>query len=111
MNLRRATGLLAVVVTALACGTPRTVPHAPGFLSDRNGGPTTARALRGRPYNQSARNLDNAGLARFAAGAELFDQFFTEAEGLGPDQVPGPGPRVRRRRRRPGQQHPVLSYV
>ena len=81
--------LVAVAVVAAACGgAERSIDEevdAPEFLTDRNGGPTTARALRGRPYNQSARNLDNRGLARFAAGAEPFDQFFLEAEGLGPD--------------------------
>lgn len=80
-----AVGAATIVVAACTTSTTPAVVAAPRFLVARNGGPTTARALRGRPYNQSARNLDNAGLARFAAGAEPFDQFFTAAEGLGPD--------------------------
>jgi CxxC motif-containing protein (DUF1111 family) len=68
--MRRGRHVLVLLVTcAVACAgsTP------PSFLTDRNGGPTTARALRGRPFHQAARNLDNAGLARFARGAEVFD--------------------------------------
>lgn len=76
---------VAVVSSVASCGSPQERVEPPGFLTDRNGGPTTARALRGRPYNQSARNLDNLGLARFAAGAEPFDKFFIADEGLGPD--------------------------
>ncbi|MCC6225492.1 MAG: c-type cytochrome [Microthrixaceae bacterium] len=76
---------LAAALGVAGCGSAEDRVEAPGFLTDRNGGPTTARALRGRPYNQSARNLDNRGLARFAAGAEPFDRFFLEAEGVGPD--------------------------
>ena len=90
--MNRVHALAAVVAAVLAvlaaCGTTtadQAAPPAPAFLTDRNGGPTTARALRGRPYNQSARNLDNAGLERFAAGAEPFDRFFDADDGLGPD--------------------------
>ena len=60
---------------------------APPFLTDRNGGATTAEALRGRPFNQSARNLDMAGLGRFASGAVPFDQAFSPKTGLGPDFI------------------------
>jgi CxxC motif-containing protein (DUF1111 family) len=80
-----------VVALAAGCGNgtadraASSSPPVPAFLTVRNGGPTTARALRGRPYNQSARNLDNAGLARFARGAEPFDQAFDPGDGLGPD--------------------------
>lgn len=59
----------ALCTATVAC----TTSSAPSFLTDRNGGPTTAKALRGRPFHQAARNLDNAGLARFARGAEVFD--------------------------------------
>lgn len=61
--------LVLLVTCAVACAGSA----APSFLTDRNGGPTTARALRGRPFHQAARNLDNPGLARFARGAEIFD--------------------------------------
>ena len=74
--------LTAVALVGLAACAPS---GAPTFLTDHNGGPTTARELRGRPFNQAARNLTNAQLGRFAAGAEPFDQMFTAADGLGPD--------------------------
>lgn len=86
-----AVALLAVAVTAsvaVACdgGSPtsRTSDAAPSFLVEDLGGATTARALRGRPFNQSARNLDNNGLARFAAGAEPFDQRLLDPTSEGP---------------------------
>lgn len=62
-----------VLVLLVTCVVACAGPAPPSFLTDRNGGPTTARALRGRPFHQAARNLDNAGLARFARGAEVFD--------------------------------------
>ena len=72
--------LAVAVLTLVACAPD----GPPSFLTDHNGGPTTARALRGRPFNQAARNLTNSQLGRFAAGAEPFDEMFTVADGLGP---------------------------
>ena len=65
---------------------------APLFLVEKTGGDTTARALRGRPFHQSARNLDNAGLARFAAGAEPFDQRLADPDSEGPLDPAALGP-------------------
>jgi CxxC motif-containing protein (DUF1111 family) len=58
---------------------------APSWLTAQLGGDTTAKALRGRPFNQSARDLDNSELVRFGAGADTFDEHRTVHEGLGPD--------------------------
>ena len=54
------------------------------FLTPRLGGDTTARAARGRPFNQAARNLTNADTVTFGRGAEVFDHAFGAADGLGP---------------------------
>jgi len=71
--------LVAVVIAAasLAVGCassePETPAAPPDFLVLKLGGDTTAKALRGRPFNQSARNLTNAQLQTFGAGADVFD--------------------------------------
>lgn len=79
ITLALGAGLAAL---AVSCGGER---HAPvDFVTFRLGGRTSAKALRGRPYNQSARNITNAELRRFGAGADVFDHDYTEADGLGP---------------------------
>lgn len=78
--------LLVVSCTDWRRGAPDVASRgaAPSFLVEKTGGGTAARALRGRPFHQSARNLDNAGLARFAAGAEPFDQRLADPSSEGP---------------------------
>ncbi len=77
-------GLVTVLLLGASC-SGGTAPLAPAnFLSFKLGGLTTAKALRGRPYNQSARNLTNAELKRFGAGADVFDQTVDVVGGLGP---------------------------
>jgi len=75
------------LVLAVACAAPteRAADRSPEvpFLDLKLGGDTTAKALRGRPYNQSARNLTNAQLRTFGAGANTFDADMVEPE-LGP---------------------------
>jgi CxxC motif-containing protein (DUF1111 family) len=83
----------AVVILMAACSggssrvTGSTISPAdpPGWLTSRLGGDTTAKALRGRPFNQAARDLDNSELVRFGAGADTFDEHRTVRDGLGPD--------------------------
>lgn len=87
--MRRAPSAVAVCVVAtlllaVSCGGDAVVLTPVHFLSFKLGGLTTAKALRGRPYNQSARNLTNAELKRFGAGADVFDQTVDVAGGLGP---------------------------
>jgi CxxC motif-containing protein (DUF1111 family) len=84
--------LVAVVLVAGACNGSSTPvastaspADAPSWLTARLGGDTTAKALRGRPFNQSARDLDNSELVRFGAGADTFDEHRTVHDGLGPD--------------------------
>lgn len=83
-----ATAAIAVVV-GMACASPsEQADDGPEvgeveFLNLRLGGDTTAKALRGRPYNQSARNLTNGQLRTFGAGADIFDVEMDEPE-LGP---------------------------
>ena len=82
--VRWAAVLVLAVVVAVGCAAdPVTAPADVDFLSLRLGGETTAKALRGRPYNQSARNLTNEQLRMFGAGADTFDADFEEPE-LGP---------------------------
>lgn len=57
---------------------------APDFVVERLGGTTSAREFRGRPFNQSARSLNNVEFRRFGTGALVFDKFFTADDGLGP---------------------------
>ncbi len=66
---RRAVALLISAAT-LAAGCTATKTD---FLVLKLGGDTTAKALRGRPFNQSARNLTNDQLRTFGAGADVFD--------------------------------------
>lgn len=58
--------------------------RAPDFLVERTGGTTAAREFRGRPFNQSARSLNNSEFARFGRGALTFDAHLTADGGLGP---------------------------
>ena len=79
--------VLALVVTACSGGDASRPPareSAPDFLVERLGGTTSAREFRGRPFNQSARSLNNAEFRRFGTGAIVFDRHFTADEGLGP---------------------------
>lgn len=78
---------VAVVLVGASCsGTDAARPNdtAPDFLVEKLGGTTSAREFRGRPFNQSARSLNNAEFKRFGAGAIVFDQHFTADQGLGP---------------------------
>jgi CxxC motif-containing protein (DUF1111 family) len=79
-----AAGLLAAGCSDDARGDTAATPTAPDFLVTRLGGTTSAKEFRGRPFNQSARSLDNAEFRRFGTGATAFDKFFTTADGLGP---------------------------
>jgi CxxC motif-containing protein (DUF1111 family) len=80
---------MAVVALGCSGGGPSVVPSTaatgPGWLVDRLGGATAAKALRGRPFNQAARDLGLDEIRSFAAGADVFDAHMTVANGLGPD--------------------------
>jgi len=85
VNRRRFASLalgVGIAVAGFACGGQR--HESVDFVTPRLGGRTTAKALRGRLYNQSARNITNAELRRFGAGADVFDHDYSEADGLGP---------------------------
>ncbi len=98
--------LLAAALLGAACGggdagsdaletTPSTIAvggadlvvpaEAPPWLIERAGDATTTFEVSDRSYNLSARNLGLAARIRFADGDEVFEAFFTEADGLGPD--------------------------
>lgn len=67
----------------VSCTVDRTASPGP-TIDPRLGGGTSAKELRGRPFNQPARNLTNDESRRFGAGADTFNRRTTEAEGLGP---------------------------
>lgn len=71
-----------VVIGVIGCTADR--EPRPDVLVPRLGGSTSAKELRGRPFNQPARNLGNVDTARFGVGAITFNRETTEAEGLGP---------------------------
>lgn len=80
-----ATGVALVVgLPGCADGGGEEAETAPDFLVERLGGDTSAREFRGRPFNQSARNITNDELARFGDGALVFDEHFDVDDGLGP---------------------------
>ena len=78
----RLAAVVAIIAVLAGCGGIEPTPKV-DFLSADLGGDTTAKALRGRGFNQSARNLTNAGLRQFGDGADVFDATFTEPK-LGP---------------------------
>ncbi len=79
---RRRVALVVTVALLAACAGVEPPPKI-DFLSADLGGDTTAKALRGRGFNQSARNLTTADLRQFGDGADVFDATFTEPK-LGP---------------------------
>jgi len=60
----RLAAVVAIIAVLAGCGGIEPTPKV-DFLSADLGGDTTAKALRGRGFNQSARNLTNAGLRQF----------------------------------------------
>jgi len=85
--LWRAAAVGATLTLLVACTADRTGPGAAGSgarIDARLGGGTSAKELRGRPFNQPARNLTNDETRRFGVGAETFNRHTTAAEGLGP---------------------------
>lgn len=59
--------------------------RAPAWLIERAGGATTTFEVSDRSYNLSARNLGLTARIRFADGDEIFEAFFDDTTGLGPD--------------------------
>ena len=79
----RATTVALALLLIVGCTVERT--SALGRPIDpRLGGGTTAKELRGRPFNQPARNLTNDESRRFGVGADTFNRHTSVADGLGP---------------------------
>ena len=87
-RVKRAALVVAALLATACSGSDATKApareSAPDFLVERLGGTTSAREFRGRPFNQSARSLNNAEFRRFGTGALVFDAHFTAEQGLGP---------------------------
>ncbi len=80
-----------LVAAIVACADDGRLTTEPSVELDwRLGGATTARDATDRAFNLSARSLSLPDQVYFAEGNEVFEHFFTEAEGLGPGYN-GPG--------------------
>jgi len=83
---------LAASLIAAACSSDnlsplpeQTGPAAPEWLVERAAGGATTFEVSDRSYNLSARNVGLEARIRFADGDRVFERFFTEADGLGPN--------------------------